>query len=187
MRFLPGLCLTSLCCCAMAQDTPKEAAARRLVGLLQMDEAYVGMERVCRDSWDAAAAASGGYKMNPEMFGGLSPSLPTWTGVVALYREHRNQSCAYNDLAPLKEISVQVFANRLSLADLNTAVAQASTARGRALQSAATEAARMMTAVQVERQLTQSAKADAAFMGGLEKLKASHAAPECQDTAAPAN
>lgn len=180
MRLLFGICLTLFCCCATAADSPKEAVARRLVDLLQASDVYRGTDALCTSSFDSRAAARASFDVTPAMFGSLSPSSPAWGEVETLYRDYRAAACGKTDLAAVKEIYVQVLANRLSLPDLEVALAQARTPRGKALQGAANEASRLLMIYLVERQQHNEIRAGEVFQQGLERLKASQGQPACE-------
>lgn len=170
MRVLLALILASFSCTGLAADDPRQAAARRLVDLLQIDSIYQDVSNACTDLADTASAARKSYDANPKAFGGLSPRSAYWPDVEALYRRYRAEACTGTTLQAAKEIYVQVFAQRLSLDELERAAADLATPEGQALQAASREASRRLSVLQVVQQERATAAATQRFRDKMREL-----------------
>lgn len=174
MRLLLAIALTSLCCIAAAADNPKIDAARRLVELMQFDQAYRDVDNACQNRKPGDAHAA--YAADPQAFGGISPRSAYWGDVEALYSAYWVAACGTSDTAAIKNIYVQVYANRLSLAELQYVIASMESPAGRQTQVANLEAARLMIAYQQERQEQNVAKATDRFERALREMMAKYKA-----------
>lgn len=176
MRSLLALVLALSSCVSLAADDPKQAVARRLVELLQVEETYRDAATACRDVIDIAGETRKSWEANRERFGVLSPESAYWPEVEALYGRYREEVCNANRVQVAKEIYVQVFARRLSQAELERALAELETPEGKAMQAASREAARLLGRYQPTEQQQAIAAAAQRFREHMADLRARIAA-----------
>lgn len=170
MRSLLGIGLALLfCTSAYAQDA-KQAAVHRLVEAMRFDEGYSDSVRLCKMQADRGQSPRAAYAENPGQFHGLSPSSAYWPEMERLYERYASDFCNIVKPQGTKDIYLQIFANRLSLAELEAAAAFAATPAGRAMQAAAREAGRTSAAFQVEEQNRNTAAAGARFQAGFQEI-----------------
>jgi len=176
MRLLFAIGLSSLCCVAAAADTGKAGAAQRLVDMLQIEEMYRDTESLCRNAQNSVADARASFDAAPASFEGITPESTYWGEVEATFKACREDACGALDIGAVKNIYTQVFANRLSEAELETTIATMSTPGARRTQAASREAARLLMAYMLERQQADVARATARFQRSLGDLKSRYKA-----------
>ena len=176
---MPRLFVTFLLllgCAAHAADDPKMAAARRLVELLQIDGVYEDSSRACRDGLDVADYARRVYEANRDAYGGLSPRSGYWPEVVAAYGRYRAEACQATTVQTAKEVYAQVFARRLSQAELEHAADAMATPEGQALQAASREASRLLSIAQNAEQERSIAAASKRYRDSIQEIVRRHEA-----------
>ncbi len=172
MRQLLALILAFASCASLAADDPKQAAARRLVDLLQIDGIYDDSLAACTGMTDMAGVARKSFDANPKVFDGLSPQSAYWPEVEALYRSYRAETCGANRAQAAREIYVKVFAQRLSQIELERAAAAMATPEGQALQAASREASRRVSVLEAVGQERAVAAAAQRFRDKMQELSA---------------
>lgn len=176
MRLLLGIALSSFCCVAMAADTDQLSAARRLVDLLQIEEMYRDTESMCRNDSNGVADARASYEAAQDSFQGMTPKSLYWGEVERLFKAYREDACGVLDIGAVKNIYTQVFANRLSVAELENSITAMGSPAAQKAQAASREAARMLMGYMLDRQRANAAKANQRFQQGVRELKARYEA-----------
>lgn len=176
MRVLLGIGLASFCCLAAAADTSHVAAARRLVDLIGIEQMYGDVDAACRANISRPLDAREAYAANPEAFGGVSPRSAYWVEVERLFQAYGQDACGVSDIDAIKDIYVQVFSNRLSIAELETVTAAQLTPEGRKTKLAMLEAARLMIRHQLAQQQKNVEKAHERYEQGVQAVAAKYKA-----------
>ncbi|KQQ91615.1 hypothetical protein [Massilia sp. Leaf139] len=171
MRALLGILLAGACCLATAQDG-KTAAATRLAEMMQIDEAYGETKSVCVGGADAAAQAAHSYAANREVFSGISPRSAYWPEVIALFSRFREDTCAAHDPGAAKRAYVKMYVERLSLTELQAAIAHMESPAGRAVQAANRDAVRVLASLHKQEQDAATAAAGKRYTANLAQLVA---------------
>lgn len=171
MRVVAVLLLSLLCrVCAASEDDGKLAVATRLIELARIAELYTDVYEDCvKSRAEAGEEVKNLYRENPAMFAGLSPESDKWPEVQALYYRYRADAC--RPLAPesIKALYIAEYARAVSLADMQAALAFATSPAGQRLQVGNLNAARAMFKAS---QSTTNEAAEAAGTVFFEALKA---------------
>ena len=139
------LILIALVCPALAYGQPQQerlTAAKQLARLLQLDRLFQAYLSACESPENTPFDPRLAFKSDPGGFGGISPQSAYWPDVEKIYATYRATACAYATSEKYSQYFVEQYARRLSLEDLNAAIAFYSSPVGKRFQEAVVSADR---------------------------------------------
>ena len=160
MRLLFGIVLAATCCLAAASDTPEVNAAKRLFDLMGVDVMYADVDAACRKNMNRTLDARASYVVDPNAFGGMTPSSANWRELEQVFEDYGRDACGVSDIDAIKQIYVQLLSTRLSLAELESTIASQLTPAGQKTRLAMIDGARLLMTYQLAQQQKNVAKAN---------------------------
>jgi len=117
-----ALCLLFVASAVSAQPSKGELAAQ-LTKLLRLEGMFENYLKACTQPKGSPFDPKPEFLSNPGSFGGISPQSAYWPEVEAIYTRFRNRACAYAVPEKFAAFFTERFADRLSLEDLQAAIA----------------------------------------------------------------
>lgn len=115
-------------------ESPKDSnrLARELVQLLRYETQMEAYRDQCMKMAKTVPPESL-IKETPEKFGGITPKSPYWPRVVSAYEQYYKELCAKPTASEFLDAMAKVYAERLSIKELKSAVNFYSSASGKKL------------------------------------------------------